>query len=329
MMMAACTVHLHCLLCFIGRGKSRTIQYHVVYFGDKKLTGWISELHCVPFEGLSSFPQLESRAGEPISRHSNRHSCLVSKRFQKAWNAAVVDAETSWRVRRSSRLRKHCMYGGSVDVQASGLQQLLHDDLLEVSGHGASVAKQMEKKVSAVSGRKRCRSDSAATRRSVVAAEKQCYENTSSVGHCDIKPAELTLVNVDCDVVDRSQQARCTSSVSGDRDVAKKRHSLVCGSDHTTALRKRSLSSPDNRETSSKKRRVSVAGGILHTLVDNADVSMQESGSESLRQSVCCVCEKVCGVEEMVKCRGECTNLFHLSCTCSSEHLLCQECTTG
>ena len=128
--------------------------YHVVYFCDQKYTGWISELHCVPFEGLSSFPPLETQVNALGARRGNRQFSLVSKRHQKTWEKAVTEADSSLKVRRNSRLRRLCLCARNTEARASSLHQLQQDNVPNVSGPPA--CRQAESKVS-LGGRKRCR----------------------------------------------------------------------------------------------------------------------------------------------------------------------------
>ena len=167
-------------LCVLGQGRRLTILYHVMYFGDENVTGWISELHCVPFEGQSSFPLLKSRPDEAISCHNGRCTSLVSKRYQKTWENAVVEAESQLKVRRCSRLRTYCIRG---DVEAGGTRRESHGDSPEVSGHGLPSCEQLENQVSV--RKRKCRRSSAedGTLQSVVPRKKARYEQ-AEVGDC-------------------------------------------------------------------------------------------------------------------------------------------------
>jgi len=155
----------------LGQGRRLTVLYHVVYFGGEKVTGWISELHCVPFEGLmSSFPPLKTRPDESISCHNSRNTSLVSKRHQNTWEKAVVQAESQLKVRRSSRLRTRG------EFEAGRTQKESHGDPPEVSGHRSAPHEQLENNVSVCQRKRRRSSAEDGTSQSVVPTKKAHYE---------------------------------------------------------------------------------------------------------------------------------------------------------
>ena len=201
------------------------MMFHVIYFGDQRLTGWISEVRCLPFEGLSSFPQLKTQPVEPMSHRMS----LVSKRYQKVWEKAFVEADSNLKVRRNSRLRRQCVYSQNGEFRSSGIQKLAHDDVPTVSGHGAATCK--TEKIS-VGLRKRCRSSAGDdTLCPVVSPKIKCYEQTEQKDSsgCLLESSPTCRVENGYVVVPDTFSSLMTpmsDCLSGDND-GKTMHSLV------------------------------------------------------------------------------------------------------
>jgi len=87
---------------FSGRQNAVQLQYHVRFYGEENERGWVPESSMIKFRGRKAFDEYAERM--VVEHRRDRKSFAISTSRKRAWDVAVVEAETACTVSRRQRI---------------------------------------------------------------------------------------------------------------------------------------------------------------------------------------------------------------------------------